>query len=182
MDLSAFRALAAPVGPVRVIGAIGRLDDQKGFDILVRAFRRTTNPGIALHIYGEGAQEGRLRALAEDDPRILFKGFAPEPVAAMAAVDAVAMPSRWEAYGLVAIEALAAQRPLLVNGIDGLSDHVPNGARQVAGQDVQSWQEALETLTDVNAPASQTLAENSASPERVFETAWVALLNRARLG
>ncbi|KEJ96015.1 Glycosyltransferase involved in cell wall bisynthesis [Pseudosulfitobacter pseudonitzschiae] len=182
VDLSAFRALAAPVGPVRVIGAIGRLDDQKGFDILVRAFRRTTNPGIALHIYGEGAQEGRLRALAEDDPRILFKGFAPDPVAAMAAVDAVAMPSRWEAYGLVAIEALAAQRSLLVNGIDGLSDHVPNGARQVAGQDVQSWQEALETLTDVNAPASRTLAENSASPERAFETAWVALLNRARLG
>lgn len=182
VDLSAFRALAAPVGPVRVIGAIGLLDDQKGFDILVRAFRRTTNPGIALHIYGEGAQEGRLRALAEDDPRILFKGFAPDPVAAMAAVDAVAMPSRWEAYGLVAIEALAAQRPLLVNGIDGLSDHVPNGARQVAGQDVQSWQEALETLTDVNALTSRTLAENSASPERVFETAWVALLNRARLG
>ena len=182
VDLSAFRALAAPAGPVRVIGAIGRLDDQKGFDILVRAFRRTTNPDIALHIYGEGAQESSLRALAEDDPRIRFKGFAPDPVAAMAAVDAVAMPSRWEAYGLVAIEALAAQRPLLVNGIDGLTDHIPNGAREVAVQDLRSWQEALENLTDANAPTGRPNAATSELPEHIFEAAWIALLNRARLG
>ncbi len=178
VDLSAFRALPAPAQPVRVIGAIGRLDDQKGFDLLVRAFRRTTAPDIALHIYGEGAQESALRTLANGDPRIVFKGFAPDPVAAMAAVDAVAMPSRWEAYGLVAIEALAAQRPLLVNDIDGLSDHIAHGARKVAHQDVDTWQQAIETLTRAHAPVGRPVAANAPRPEDIFSAAWTALLSR----
>ena len=178
VDLSAFRALPAPAGPVRVIGAIGRLDDQKGFDILVRAFRRTTNPDIALHIYGEGAQESSLRALAEDDPRIRFKGFAPDPVAAMAAVDAVAMPSRWEAYGLVAIEALAARRPLLVNDIDGLSDHIACGAHKVSQVDIRTWQQAIETLTTAPAATDRPVAAASSQPEAIFNAAWTALLTR----
>lgn len=179
VDLSAFRGLSAPKGPVQVIGAIGRLDAQKGFDTLVQAFRKTTNPDIALHIYGEGSEESTLRALAASDSRIQFKGFAPDPVAAMAAVDAVAMPSRWEAYGLVAIEALAARRPLLVNAIDGLSDHLPRGAQKVDHQDIPAWQKAIETLTAVGAPFRRSGADISETPEDIFEAAWLDLLARA---
>ncbi|MFG6543355.1 glycosyltransferase, partial [Sulfitobacter sp. M22298] len=93
VDLSPFRNVAPPSAPLRVIGAIGRLDEQKGFDLLIRAFQQTPNPHIALHVYGEGAEEAKLRRMANGDPRIEFKGFAPDPVAAMAAVDIVAMPS-----------------------------------------------------------------------------------------
>lgn len=127
VDLAAFRALPAPTGPARVFGAIGRLDDQKGFDTLIKAFRRCPDPDIQLHIIGEGAQEQALRALAGTDERIMFRGFHSDPVAALADVDVVLMPSRWEAYGLVAVEALAAGRRLLCNNIDGLSDHARHG-------------------------------------------------------
>ncbi|MFG6661001.1 glycosyltransferase [Sulfitobacter sp. 915] len=48
------------------------------------------------------------------------------------------LPSRWEAYGLVAIEALAAKRPLLVSGIDGLQNHIQKGDQAVKpGSDVE---------------------------------------------
>ena len=177
VDLCAFRALPAPTGPIRVIGAIGRLDPQKGFDVLVQAFRQTTNPDIALHIYGEGAEESALRALAGSDNRIQFKGFAPDPVAAMAAIDAVAMPSRWEAYGLVALEALAAKRPLLVNGIDGLCDHVTAGAKVVAQQDSRTWQHAIEALTQADVLPLLPPLEESELPEDRFNTGWKALLD-----
>ncbi len=127
VDLSAFRALPAPTGPARVFGAIGRLDDQKGFDTLIKAFRQCSDPDIQLQIIGEGAEEPALKALAGNDTRIVFRGFQPDPVAALTDVDVVLMPSRWEAYGLVAVEALAAGRRLLCHNIDGLSDHARHG-------------------------------------------------------
>jgi len=127
VDLSAFRALPAPTGPTRVFGAIGRLDEQKGFDTLIRAFRQCPDPDIQLQIIGEGAKEHALKALAGNDKRIVFQGFQSNPVTALADVDVVLMPSRWEAYGLVAVEALAAGRRLLCHNIDGLSDHARHG-------------------------------------------------------
>lgn len=127
VDLTAFRALPAPTGPARVFGAIGRLDDQKGFDTLIKAFRQCPDPDIKLHIIGEGAQEAALKTLAGPDSRIIFRGFQSDPVTALADVDVVLMPSRWEAYGLVGVEALAAGRRLLCHNIDGLSDHARHG-------------------------------------------------------
>jgi glycosyltransferase involved in cell wall biosynthesis len=147
VDLSAFRTIPRLIGPVRVIGAVGRFDRQKGFDTLIKAFRQCPEPGIALHLYGEGAEAESLRRLAAGDSRIRFMGFAPDPVTAIASVDAVAMPSRWEAYGLVAIEAISAGRPLLVNAVDGLTDHLSHGAQMVRSPSVRSWSRALSTLT-----------------------------------
>lgn len=143
VDLSAFRGIAPVAAPIRVFGAIGRLDKQKGFDTLIKAFRMTDRPDIRLYIYGEGTEETSLRALAGDDTRIHFKGFTDDPVAAMATVDAVAMPSVWEAYGLVAIESLAAGRRLIVNPVDGLMDHVPHGALAVRNCSVSAWKHAI---------------------------------------
>lgn len=128
VDLSEFRNIPSPVGPIRIFGAIGRLDEQKGFDTLIAAFCGCTNPDIRLHIYGEGDQEAALRNLASSDDRVIFKGFAEDPADAYAQVDAVVMPSRWEAYGLVAIEALSAGRQLICADVDGLRDHKIGGA------------------------------------------------------
>ncbi len=173
VDLSAFRALAPPVGPVRTIGAIGRLEPQKGFDVLIKAFRATRNPAVALHIYGEGGEETLLRELAAGDPRIHFKGFAADPVAAMAGLDAVVMPSRWEAYGLVAIETLAAGRRLLVNNVDGLTDHVPQGATLIDAATTTRWQSALEDL--FAAPPRARQVGSAYSYEKQFANRWNAL-------
>lgn len=185
VDLSAFRAIAPPVGParvIRVIGAIGRLDRQKGFDCLITAFRQSDVPDLELHIYGEGAEEAHLRRLAKGDPRIQFKGFACNPVKALAAVDLVAMPSRWEAYGLVALETLAAGRVLLVSGLDGLADHVANGAISASGSSVLDWRKALDALPSASLPstslkASQNTPDCSGSPEQIFASRWRTLIS-----
>ncbi len=145
VDLSAFRAIPARTGPVRVFGAIGRLDRQKGFDTLITAFCALPHPDIALHIYGQGQEEEALRALAAGDPRVQFKGFSATPTAVYDAVDAVIMPSRWEAYGLVAIEALSAGRPVICADIDGMKDHAAQGATVVS---LTSWGDMKHALTN----------------------------------
>lgn len=180
VDLSSFRALAAPAGPVRVIGAIGRLDRQKGFDTLITAFRQAVDPAIALHIYGDGAEAPALRACAGDDPRIKFMGYCDDQRAVMAGVDAVVMPSRWEAYGLVAIEALAARRVLLVNDIDGLKDHVPHGAIAVADASVAGWARTIEALAGT-VPLPPTVPSRACDGfEEAFARSWQKLITPVR--
>lgn len=133
----------------RVIGAIGRLDRQKSFDILIQAFRLCKNPDLRLRIFGEGPEKPALENLAEGDDRIKFYGHENEPAAIYSKVDVVAMPSRWEAFGLVALEARAAGRPVLVSDVDGLKDHIALGAIPVDGFDPKIWAESLMRICSV---------------------------------
>lgn len=149
VDLSAFLALKPSVNkPIKNIGAIGRLNSIKGFDILIAAFKAAKFDNVNLHIYGDGAERPLLEKLAVDADNIHFHGHVEDASAIMASVDAVAVPSRYEAYGLVALEARAAGRPLLVSGVDGLQDHIDNGASKVPEQTVDCWAEALRTLVE----------------------------------
>ncbi len=127
-DLTPFLSVAPRAGPVRHFGAIGRLEPQKGFDLLIKSFRKTVDPDLRLSIFGTGSQQEKLKELATGDPRICFCGHSETPQDAYRSVDAVVMPSRWEAYGLVAIEAICAGRPLICSGVDGLQDHASLGA------------------------------------------------------
>lgn len=129
VDLAPFQSLPRARQTPRVIGAIGRLDRQKGFDALIAAFRDTARDDIALHVYGTGDQSEALQALAGDDTRIQFKGHVDDPLSAYRDVDVLVVPSLWEAYGLVAIEALCAGRIVLCADIDGLRDHAEYGAQ-----------------------------------------------------
>ena len=174
VDLSAFRTVSPAQGKPRIIGAIGRLHRQKGFDVLIKALRKCQRADIELHVYGTGEDEPYLRRLAAGDERIHFKGFAADPVAAIGAVDVVAMPSRWEAYGLVAIEALAAGRHLLVSEIDGLRDHLRIGAAPVCDLTPDCWEAALEGLFERAEDCTATRADPAL--ERDFIRGWRALL------
>lgn len=96
--------------PCRVV-AIGRLTAQKGFDILVNAMARVRG-AWRLTIWGEGADRTKLvsqiGALGLQD-RIRLSGYAPDPFSAMRDADVFVMPSRFEGFGNVLVEALACQ-------------------------------------------------------------------------
>lgn len=113
----------APDRPLR-IGAYGRFCEQKGFDRLIRAHRAGAMAGTELVLGGFGPDDAALRDAAGDDPAIRFVGKVDDVAAFLAQVDVVAVPSRWEAYGMVANEAREAGRPLLVAPVDGLVEQV----------------------------------------------------------
>ncbi|WP_095589968.1 glycosyltransferase [Actibacterium ureilyticum] len=175
VDLSAFRAMRPPSGGGRHIGAIGRLDRQKGFDILIPAFRLITDPQARLTLFGAGPEAARLHAMAAGDARIGFHGLVKTPASAMASVDAVAMPSRWEAYGLVALEARAARRPLALAAVDGLSDHAGPGVAMVPGGSVADWARALRQL--MNAPPPPAPRGTLSLVEADFARAWQGVID-----
>lgn len=110
-----------PDRPV-IFGAIGRFHQQKGFDTLIAAFRSPALAETQLIIAGAGDQEPFLRKLAGDAPNIKFIGPEKDPAAFYTQVDCVIIPSRWEAFGLVASEAMAAGRVVIASDIDGLTE------------------------------------------------------------
>ena len=177
-DLNPFVAIPdLRPGDRRIVGAIGRLDNQKGFDILIEAFRRAELPAVELHIHGDGASMGELKVLAGGKTNIVFKGFANDPAAAMAGCDLVAMPSRWEPYGLVALEAMAAGRPVICARVDGLATHISAGAIDVGENTPDGWAARLRRLDQLALPAAAVRGRCRANVARTrFVGAWDALI------
>ena len=103
-------------GPVLV--AVGRLIRQKGFDLLLRALARCQGAGrqARLVIVGEGPERRALEALAAElgiAERVLLAGFATDPAAWYAHGDLFVLPSRWEGFGHVIVEAMACGLPVV---------------------------------------------------------------------
>jgi starch synthase len=118
-----------PDDPGPVFGMIGRLDPQKGFDLLVEAAPRLLARGIRLVVLGSGdpAIATGLRALARTHPYQV--AFIPRFDRAMArriyaGVDAFLMPSRFEPCGQGQMIGLRYGTPPIVHATGGLRDTV----------------------------------------------------------
>jgi glycosyltransferase involved in cell wall biosynthesis len=122
-DLSALRALAPPARKPRPLrlGAYGRYVSQKGFDVLIEAMRLVPPQIATLCLAGLGPDEAALRAQAAGLPHVTIQGAIASPAEFLAGTDAVAIPSRFEAFGNVGLEARAAARPIIVTTVDGLA-------------------------------------------------------------
>ena len=107
------------------IGMYGRLHECKGFDRVIRAFQSIgPDSGLNLVIGGDGPEEAALKCLADAAPNIRFAGLVKNVTEFLSACDVVAVPSRNESFGQVALEARRAARPLVVSDIDGLPEQV----------------------------------------------------------
>ena len=117
--------------PVEVL-FVGRFEERKGFDIAVAVARGLLDlPGLTMRFVGDTLRPD-TRALIDrlgagailDDPRIRFGGLLDRDALddAYVAADVVLMPSRFESFGLVAIEAMAAGRPVLALDAGGLGE------------------------------------------------------------
>jgi glycogen(starch) synthase len=129
---AAARSRWAARGPLLV--AAGRLEWEKGFSTLLRALPALAahRPGLRLVLAGRGSYEPVLRRLAEDlgvAEAVAWAGWlaGPELAALYAAADAVVVPSRYEPFGLAALEAQAAGALLVATGSGGLADTVRPG-------------------------------------------------------
>ena len=126
----------------------GRLDPEKGLDVLLRAFGRV--PG-ALVLAGSGPEEARLRALADGRVRFLGPLDRDELPAVYAQADAFVLPSRSEPWGMVLNEAAAAGLPLVATeGAGAAHDLVEDGVNgfRVPVDDEEALAAALTRLAE----------------------------------
>lgn len=132
VEVAAARSRYGGSGPL--IGFAGRLVYEKGVHHLLHAIPelRRRHPGLRVVIAGDGPQRGELEATAgrlDLQREVSFTGFVPARglSSTMACTDAMVVPSIYEPFGLVALEAAAAGAPLAVSETGGLAEIVEPG-------------------------------------------------------
>jgi glycosyltransferase involved in cell wall biosynthesis len=105
-----------------IVGFAGRLVPIKGVDVLLRA--AAALPGVRLEIAGDGPERARLEAMSVD---ATFLGWRPTIDDALGRWDIFALPSREEAFGIAALEAMAAGLPVVASRVGGLPELVRSG-------------------------------------------------------
>ncbi|GAB2973807.1 glycosyltransferase family 4 protein [Actinotalea caeni] len=133
VDLDEQAGDVPPGTPARYVLALGRLVENKGFDLLVRAFAAARLPDdVHLVVGGDGPEDARLRRLAAELgvagrthlPGRLARG---QVVALASGAEVLAVPSRAEAFGIVVLEGWRAGVPVVATTRGGPADLVRDG-------------------------------------------------------
>lgn len=147
---------APSFSPARLL-CLGRLVEDKGFDVALEAFARflPRAPQTQLVIAGDGPERPRLERLATDlraDRSVTFTGWVdPRDTASLIeSATLVLMPSRREPFGLVALECALAARPIVAARSGGLTEVVEDRETGllVDADDVAQTAAALASLLD----------------------------------
>ena len=136
IDLEQFEyaqeATDRPFSKLFTIGYLGRLESHKGIDDLVHAAALLVpnHPDLHVNISGNGPERPSLEALAKAlgiAEHVHFLGRVPEAAEFLRQLDIFVLPSRFEAFGLVAAEAMAVGTPAIVSDAGGLPEVVADG-------------------------------------------------------
>jgi glycogen(starch) synthase len=150
--IAAARARFAGEGPL--LGFAGRLVYEKGVQHLIHALPelRYHHPGLRVVIAGDGPHKPELQSEIHRlklDRAVSFAGFIGADLpATFAATDAVVVPSIYEPFGMVALEAAAAGAPLAVASTGGLAEIIESGITGVTfpAKDPDALAGAVSTL------------------------------------
>ncbi|KAA8964818.1 glycosyltransferase family 4 protein [Mycobacterium sp.] len=143
---------------------VGRLEYEKGVHDLIAALPRIrrTHPGTTLTIAGEGTQYGWLleqvrKHRVRTATRFVGRLDHTELLAALHRADAAVLPSHYEPFGLVALEAAAAGTPLVTSNIGGLGEAVINDETGMSFPpgDVEQLARAVRAVLDDPAAAQR---------------------------
>ena len=123
---------------------VGRLSYEKGHDILLRA--ASISNKFSLLIIGSGPELSNLNNLKVQlnlSDRVVIASNSSNVPSLMKGCDVYVQPSRWEGFGLAALEALACNTKVVVSNIQGLSDILDGHAISFLTEDPQSLSNAI---------------------------------------
>jgi glycosyltransferase involved in cell wall biosynthesis len=128
------------------VGSIGRLSWQKGYDVLVDALARM--PETEAVIVGEGPQRKNIERCARDagvGGRLTLVGWSDDARSYLRRFDAFVLPSRFEGFPLVILEAMLAGVPVIATDVGSVSESVTDGDTGilVAPEDPAALAEAI---------------------------------------
>jgi len=167
----------------RVAMFVGSLDSahhsKSGVPVLIEAAARLRDPNLFVLIVGDGDRLGAYKALAVDrgvGGRVRFVGKVPNPELPRmyAAADLVVQASqRYEPFGLVAVEAMACGKPVIVSDLPGVRRVVGDAGGGVLARpgDPEDVAAKISALLADSAEMQRLSAAGRAGVERLFDWA-----------
>lgn len=150
---------------------IGRLTEEKGVEVLLRAMEQL--PHVPCKIVGTGPEEAQLHLLGDRMAHVSFEGYQSGEALwqFIRGARAVVVPSVWnEVFGLVALEAMAFGKPVIASNIGALPEVVIDrltGFLVPAG-DIHALREAVARVAEDPVLATQMGRAGRALIEREF--------------
>ncbi len=134
-----------------LVGTMSRLIEQKGLTYGLQAFAQVQDrhPNAHLVVSGSGVLRDALAAEADAlGLRAHFLGWRPDPATVLAGYDLLLMPSLWEGFGLVMLEAMAQRLPIVASRVSAIPEVVIDGETGllVPPRDVDALASALDAL------------------------------------
>ncbi len=129
---SRFRKESSLGEDVPVVGVIGRLVWQKGFEYFIEAIPDVLKrfPRAIFLIVGEGELKDELKVksrILKLEDKIIFTGFRNDIKDVLASIDTFVMPSLREGLPVVLLEAMAMMKPIVATKIEGIREVLENG-------------------------------------------------------
>jgi glycosyltransferase involved in cell wall biosynthesis len=176
--------------PGPVVGAVGRIAPQKGFDVFVRAL--ASLDGVTGVIVGDGAERESVETLAATlgaSERVLIEGWHDDARSYLSTFDVYCLPSRFEGFPLAVVEAMLAGLPIVACDVGSVSEAIRNGETGllVPPEDPVALAAAIRTLLEDRELAerlgahARTLARQRFTAERMahaYEDLYEEILGR----
>jgi glycosyltransferase involved in cell wall biosynthesis len=144
-----------------VILGVGRLNQQKDFITLIKAFAQLRQQRSArLMILGEGPERHQLEVLIADlglQADICLPGFVADPYAYMTQAAMLVLSSAWEGFGNVLVEAMAVGTPVV-------STNCPSGPAEILQDGEYGTLVAVGNATAMATAMAQTLQQALPAP------------------
>jgi len=128
-DLQAGRKIREKlgIGEQLVVGSVGRLDDKKGYHLLIQAAAALKHTDITVLLVGDGPQRDRLAQQAwelEIEDKVHLPGWRDDVPSFLNAMDIFALPSEAEALPFSILEAMSAGIPVVATDVGGVRELV----------------------------------------------------------
>ncbi len=178
IDISEFNIQVNPLEVKRNIGIgedkklvlfVGRITSQKGVTYLIQAVPKvlSSHPDARFIIVGDGWELGTIKNMIYSmglEEHVKTLGFLPDHTvkSLMKAADVMVIPSIYEPFGIVALEAMASGTPLVASDVGGLSEIIEHGKTGLkvypANPDSIAW--GINTILS-NPQWARTMAQNA---------------------
>lgn len=148
VSASSIRLVEKPqAGNVNFI-TVGRLSPEKRQDRLLKAFARVAplHPEARLYVLGDGVRKSALASLAKAlhiDDKVVFTGYVDNPYPLVDMCDCFVMSSDYEGLGLVVVESLILDTPVISTNIPGPRDVLRDGRGVLIRRSVAALTDAM---------------------------------------
>ncbi|WP_060510732.1 glycosyltransferase [Pseudomonas sp. NBRC 111124] len=173
-------ALALPQTGGPILGAVGRLVESKGFEMLIEAFAKAMEhqPGMQLAMVGDGPLRTSLQARIDElglTDSVHLCGHHDELQQLYRAFDWLLVPSRAEGLGLVVQEAVMADVPVVCSDLPVFREQLQESGCYLPVGDVEAWGCEIARCDVPRALAVAARQRQTLAPE----AAWQAFCNGA---